>query len=157
MKALPEWADEYLVSLRTRNFSPTTRRVRGYNVRLFLRWLRDAHGITAPGRLRPSHLRGWQQALADRRTASGLPLKPRSVNKHIEGAQAFLRFLMAQGAVPEALLTVLTHVKVGKPLPRALPHADVRRLLDAIDTTTPAGFRDRAMLEGGGVSPDIKH
>ena len=147
MTTLREWHEDYLQHLRARNFSAATRRVRGYNVRQFLRWLLQDHGVTTADQLRSAHLRGWQQQLAGRHTPAGLPLKPRSVNKHIEGVQALLRFLADQGAVPEALTNVLTYVKVPQSLPQALAHADVRRLLDSADTTTPAGFRDRTMLE----------
>ena len=43
--------------------------------------------------------------------------------------------------------TKLEYVKVPRLLPRVLPHEQIRALLDSIDTTSTAGFRDRSMLE----------
>ncbi len=41
----------------------------------------------------------------------------------------------------------LRPAKLDRPLPHALPARTVARALDAVDTTTPVGLRDRAILE----------
>jgi site-specific recombinase XerD len=60
----------------------------------------------------------------------------------------FLRFLVADGQCPAALLgaiPTLAHWRLGV-VPRCLPPADVERLIASCDLSLPVGKRDRAIL-----------
>ena len=61
--------------------------------------------------------------------------------------RAFLADLRAAGRVPAALPAALEYVRTPKPLPRTIPHRQVRRLLRSIDTGAPCGYRNRTMIE----------
>jgi hypothetical protein len=59
-EALMELLDVFLDNLQARRFSRHTIRQAGYGNPAFLRWLRDAQGVQAPGELRLAHLEAWQ-------------------------------------------------------------------------------------------------
>ena len=112
--------EKHLERLRSLAYSPGTVRSRSYAVREFLRWLSATHGVASAERLTTEHLRSWQVALSRHRTARGEFLRPRSINKKIEGVRRFLTDLHDQGHVSEALAGSLEYVKEPKLLPRAL-------------------------------------
>jgi len=142
-----ELLEQHLARLQSLNCSPTTIRSRSYSVREFLRWLDSGYAVRSPAGLTTEHMRRWQLALSRHRTSKGELLKPRSVNKKIEGVRRFLADLHEQGHAGEGLATALAYVKVPKLLPRALQHERMRDLLEAIEISTPEGCRDRTMLE----------
>lgn len=60
----------------------------------------------------------------------------------------FLRFLIAEGLCPAALLgaiPTLAHWRLSS-VPRYLPPEDVERLIGSCDVSSPVGLRDRAIL-----------
>lgn len=74
-------------------------------------------------------------------------LAPRSISRKISALRTFGKYLCREG---EVLVNRAAHVdtpKLPRRLPKILPLDEVERLLAAPDTTTPAGIRDRAMLE----------
>jgi integrase/recombinase XerD len=139
--------EQHLERLRSLGSSPGTVRSRSYAVRESLRWLAASHGVTAPERLTVGLLRSWQVALSRHRTSRGEPLRPRSVNKKIEGMRRFLADLHELGYLSAALVGALQYVKEPTLLPRALQHEQMRELLQGLDATQPEGYRDRTMLE----------
>ena len=81
-------------------------------------------------------------------TTRGRPLKPRSVNKHVECVRGFLRYLCAEGLSPAGFVDAVQPVKEPHVLPGGvLSHEQVRCILDRIPSGTASGVRDRAMLE----------
>jgi site-specific recombinase XerD len=147
MKTLREHLDDYMRLLVSLNFCATTMRIRRYNVLEFIHWLENIAGATTPDVLHEDQLRRWQVMLGNRRTAAGMPLKPTSLNKKIEGVRMFLEYLKEEGLITSRLTGVLKYVRVPSPLPRVITHEETRRMLDGIDTGSAAGFRDRTMLE----------
>jgi integrase/recombinase XerD len=74
-------------------------------------------------------------------------LAPRSVSRHLSAIRQFHRFLVRQGVAAE---DPTAHVESPKPwrrLPGVLSTEEVERLLAVPQPTTPAGLRDRAILE----------
>jgi integrase/recombinase XerD len=74
-------------------------------------------------------------------------LAPRSVSRHLSTLRQFHRFLVRQGRAAE---DPTAHVESPKPwrrLPGVLSAEEVERLLAVPQPTTPAGLRDRAILE----------
>jgi integrase/recombinase XerC len=71
----------------------------------------------------------------------------RSVARKLSAARAFLRYLeQCGGAVTPAALALRSQ-KLDARLPRCLPPGEVVALLSAPPADTPAGLRDRALLE----------
>ncbi len=61
--------------------------------------------------------------------------------------RSFFRWLRLEGLIREDPMGRIESPKAGKPLPRALDPESSARLLAAPDAATPAGRRDRAILE----------
>ncbi len=74
-------------------------------------------------------------------------LKPRSQARHLATLRGFHRFLVDEGLCALDPTHDLDTPKSPKTLPVYLTVPEVVRLLAAVDLTTPAGARDRAMLE----------
>lgn len=147
-KTLRQWLESHLEYGRALRQSQFTLRVRRYHGRNFLDWLETHCEVRTTDRLRREHLETWIKHLAGLTTSQGLPLKPRSLNKLISSARAFLDYLAERQIIPPALLAGLSYVKEPKLLPTSvLNHAQVKAMLQAIPTTDAIGWRDRTMLE----------
>ena len=147
MKSLIQYHEEHLDHMRARNFSRYTIRQCRCCVGVFLRWALE-EGVATPDQLRPRHLQAWQKRLSQRLSVRGQPLKARSVNKHVETVNGFLKYLVQGGVTARALAEVIEHVKEPMFLPGSvLTHEQMRKLLVTVSTDTPEGYRFRAMLE----------
>jgi len=74
-------------------------------------------------------------------------LAARSVARAQVSARGFYRFLLLSRAVDEDPTERLQAPRMERSLPRFLSRDEVERLLEAAAPSTPAGARDRAMLE----------
>jgi len=90
-------------------------------------------------RLRVAGLAELQDYLATRKT--------RSAARLLSTIRRFYRFLLRERLISDDPSARITPPKLGRPLPKTLTENDVETLLDAADTTTALGIRDRAMLE----------
>ena len=148
MKTLHNLLDEYLESLESLRYSVATMKSIRYNCRECLDFLRRNHEVYENTSLGRKHLQCWQQHLARWRTARGLPLKARSVNKRIENVRGFLKYLAEYGYIQKRIADTPRYVKQPVFLPMGvLENRNVRRMLNAIDTTNATGYRDRTILE----------
>lgn len=147
-KTLHEHLQDYLDYKLALNFSSETVVTIRNNMRRFLAWLEERYQVRTPDRLRKEHLEQWQKHLASWQTHKGTPLKARSINKCIESARGLFKYLAFHGYITSALAVTLQYVKEPKTLPGSiLTHAEMKKLLRRIDTTTSEGFRNRTMLE----------
>jgi len=74
-------------------------------------------------------------------------LSPRSVARHVVALRNFFRYLLREAKVKTDPTTDVEAPKVGRSLPKYLTTAEVDALLQQPDLSTPAGLRDKAMLE----------
>jgi integrase/recombinase XerD len=74
-------------------------------------------------------------------------LAARSVARHLVSLRNFFRFLVREQKMASDPTTDIQAPKVGMDLPHYLSTGEVDRLLEAPDTSSPAGLRDKAMLE----------
>lgn len=86
----------------------------------------------------------WMRA---RRSASGQPYAASTVARTVVAVRGLHRFLADEGLVPVDPAADVDTPRTGRPLPKALPLAQVERLLAAPVGDEPAALRDRAMLE----------
>ena len=107
----------------------------------FAAWLEDARGRplleAAPDDLH-RHL-AWR---VESRHAS-----PRSTGRLVSSLRRFYAFAAREGLRPDDPAADLESPKLPRSLPGSLSEAEVEALLAAPDASTPAGLRDRAMLE----------
>jgi integrase/recombinase XerD len=78
-------------------------------------------------------------------TQSGL--SPRSVARMISSARGFYRFLLRDGFIKDDPLANVLAPQIDKHLPNHLSEDEIGNLLNAPDTSSSTGIRDRAMLE----------
>jgi integrase/recombinase XerC len=142
--------DAFLTHLRTER-QASTHTLRSYreDLELYSSYLAEVQGEDAdPSAVDPARLRRYSAWLAGRGYA------PTTVARRLASLRSFFRFLRREGWVAADPAAGLRNPKQPKRLPRLLAVDEVIRLLDGIPTGTPAGVRDRAMLEvlyGGGL------
>jgi len=73
--------------------------------------------------------------------------KPRSAARMLSSIRRFYRYLLRERLISEDPSARITPPKLGRPLPKTLTEGDIESLLDAADTVSALGQRDRAMLE----------
>ena len=81
-------------------------------------------------------------------------MAPASVTRRTTTIHGFYRYLQREGATDRDLLYGVALPKKPKRLPKVIEPPHLQALIEAPDTDTPQGLRDRAMLEllyGGGL------
>ena len=73
--------------------------------------------------------------------------KPRSISRLIASLRRFYRFALRESLVGVDPTIRIETPKLPRSLPKSLSEDDVERLIEAPDTNTDLGLRDRAMLE----------
>ena len=74
-------------------------------------------------------------------------LSSRSVARNLSAVRMFFRFMVSEGLAVTSPARLVDAPKLPRRLPEILSPAEVERLLEQPDPSTPAGMRDRAMLE----------
>lgn len=108
-----------------------------------LRQLEDylrQEGITAWTQAQPAHLADFIAYLREREYAAT------SIARKAAAVKSFFRALGISGAIPENPAHELALPRVERDLPQTLTADEVARLFRHIDSTTPSGQRDDAML-----------
>jgi integrase/recombinase XerD len=148
MKTLIDMTEDLYDHYRGLRSSPYTIARIKTALKIFTTYLEDERGVSTPEALTLEHIHAFQVHLGARLTKHGLPMKPRSINSVVKGVRPFLGQLYERGLLRRPLAKHLQYVKVPDLLPTSiLTHAQVKQLMDKIDTTTPAGIRDRAAIE----------
>jgi integrase/recombinase XerC len=132
-----------------RRASPHTLRSYRDDLELFCRYLGEVMGDAAdPADADVKRLRAYAAWL------SGQGFAASTIARRLASLRSFYRHQRRRGIVAADPAAGLRNPKQPKRLPRLMGIDDVIRLLDGIPTDTPAGVRDRAMLEtlyGGGL------
>lgn len=132
--------EAYLNHLRVeRALSPRTLEAYGRDLGKLLGFAEQA-GITAAEAIDLGTVSGWLGALAKE------GLSARSAARHLSAARGLMKFLLREGALSTDPTELSARPRFGRRLPRTLSESEVLRLLEAPDTTTLRGLRDRAML-----------
>jgi integrase/recombinase XerD len=72
---------------------------------------------------------------------------PRSLSRYLSGIRQFFQWAIREGRLQRDPSALIESPKLGRGLPKALNESQVEALLEAPDTSTPLGLRDRTMLE----------
>lgn len=120
--------------------NPHTRRAYARATGEFLAWC-DVRGVASISEVQPLHVAAWIEEL-------GREVSAPTVKQRLAGVRHLFDWLVTGQVVatnPAASVRGPAHsVRRGK-TPVLAPE-EARRLLDAIDVTTPAGLRDRALI-----------
>ncbi|WP_248124969.1 site-specific tyrosine recombinase XerD [Micrococcus lacusdianchii] len=108
-------------------------------------WL-AASGVGAPEEVDAGHVTGFVAALGTGGDG-GRPLAPRSVARVLAAVRGLHRFWALEGLTPTDPAADVAPPAAPERLPRALSVDAVTRLLEAVPVDSPAGLRDRALLE----------
>jgi integrase/recombinase XerD len=71
----------------------------------------------------------------------------RSTARFLSCLRGFYLYLIRENRISENPTALIDNPTLGRPLPKTLSESDVEQLLQAPDTDTPIGLRDRTMLE----------
>lgn len=132
--------DEYLAHLRFE------RRLADHTLESYARDLNEL-GRYAAGQDRPVDRLGRKELEAFVRELMSEGKSPRSVARMVASVRGFYRFLTVHQHIRENPSIDLQAPRAWKVLPKFLSAEDVERLLNAPDTSTPRGLRDRALIE----------
>ena len=130
--------ERYLADIR--GVVPTTGHDFSRGARRLLQWLRKR-------RRRIGDVRG-RDILTFIASIAGQHMTRSWRNRITTHTRAFLRFLRWEGVVDRDLTRVVPKLPCWRlaSVPRHLPWRNVRRLIDSIDTSTPTGKRDKAVV-----------
>ena len=112
----------------------------------YLAWCQSA-GLRDVAEVSENHIADFSASLRSA-SAVGAALSATSAARTVVAVRGLHRFAAREGIVPVDVSADVRPPSVGKPLPKALPYADVEALLaNAGDVDTAVGLRDRALLE----------
>lgn len=145
VKTLDEALEAYLGELETqRRCSPHTLRAYGLDLRHWaddLRGHRSIFTVEDLGRgLEPAHLRAYLSAMHDTRERS-------SICRRLSAIRSFLKFLRRREWISRDVGVLVPSPKAPKKLPRFLKVEETLELVQAPDSSTRLGRRDRALFE----------
>lgn len=103
-------------------------------------------GLTALSEVEQRHLAGFMAELREGRDGKQ-PLAGSSIARTVVAVRGLHRFAHAEGFVADDVAREVSPPSPPQHLPKALPIADVVRLLEALGGDKPRGLRDRALLE----------
>jgi integrase/recombinase XerD len=132
--------DEYLTHLRYE------RRLADHTLESYARDLNHLASFAA-GEERPIEGLSRKDLEAFVRAQMSEGKAPRSVARLVACTRGFYRFLTLHQHIAANPAVDLQAPRAWKVLPKFLPAEDVERLLNAPDTRTPRGLRDRALIE----------
>jgi integrase/recombinase XerD len=139
---------EYVAALEARGTSVSLRRSSRRVLGHLVAYLGEAYSIEDWRAVSDVHLRGFVVYLSERyRTATGATLSPDSVRQSVSRVRSFFRWMRATGRLIADPSERVALPKKGRHLPRVLSEDDVARLVEAPDTRTAIGLRNRALLE----------
>ncbi len=95
----------------------------------------------SPEEMNRDHIRQFLERLY----AQGL--SARSVARHLVSLRGFFRFLVKEEIASKDVTSEVESPRLSRGLPRFLGTTEVNALLEQPDPSTPAGMRDKAMLE----------
>ncbi len=123
-----------------RSISPYTVRNYTSDVQGFLDFLGE-NGIASLDKVSRSTLRLYLGSLHEQGIARS------SISRKVSALRSFYGYLRREKLVDADPLSTLSGPKTEKRLPTFLTHEEMARLIEAPDTLTPQGLRDRALLE----------
>jgi integrase/recombinase XerC len=138
---LQDYLDRFVTYLvAERDASPYTVKNYSHEIGEFIEFAKG-QGVTQLEQIDRTVLRLYLTWLAAEKKARG------SIARRLSELRSFGKFLMRQGVLKVNVFDTVSAPKLGQRLPEYLEHDEAAALVTAPDTSTPAGLRDRAILE----------
>jgi integrase/recombinase XerD len=138
--------EDFCEWMQVHNYSGTTVRAHRNAVELFVRWATE-RGITRPAEVTKPVVERYQRHLYYARKKDGRALTFGSQYRRLSSLRTFFGWLTRHNFILYNPVAELDLPKLEKRLPAVLTQAEVERVLNEPDVTTPLGVRDRAMME----------
>lgn len=144
--SLLEWKEDFLVEIGvSKTQSPNTVQAYSQDLNQFFDFVCSKTGkqpeFMAPTDLRPKHIHEFVIYLGKQE------YKGTTISRKLSSVRSFCRFLTRRGAIQDNPAKGVSSRKTHSYLPRVLSEDQVASLLGVIDTGTPFGKRDRAIVE----------
>ena len=140
--AAAAFIDFFTAQIRNEN----TRAAYARNVAAFLRWVEDQRGDLRS--VEPVHVAGYIEHLGRSEEEGGRGVSISTVKQHLAAIRHLCDFLVIRQVLPRNPATEVRGpkqvVRTGKT--QVLSGSEARELFASIDTSTPIGLRDRAIL-----------
>ncbi len=147
--ALPLTAsmEAHFAALLVAGYSADTVRGRRVAIRRFIAWAAE-RGLSEPGEITAAILQRYQRHLFAHRKPNGTAITLGTQFGCLTPLRSWFKWLAQNGKIPTDPAADLALPRLPRQLPRVpLGVAEAEALLAAADPATPAGLRDRAMLE----------
>lgn len=139
--------DEYLTSLKIRNFAKRTLAETRRKLGKFALYLEN-QGIIHIDHIIKDTLLSYQSDLYHSLSAKGQPSTASHQNNMLSAVKQFTRFLYERGYLAIDPARDIRYAKQPQRLPRSvLTPSEAKKIIHAPDTTTAIGYRDRTILE----------
>ena len=99
------------------------------------------HKGISPMKVTSKHLQGFLAFINE------LGMSAHSQARILSGIKAFYKYLLFEELVEKDPTALIDGPKLGRKLPDTLSYAEIEKLLEAVDMSTPEGTRNRAILE----------
>ena len=137
----------FLEYSRVKGLSEQTVATRDRGLRRFIQWCEE-RGLQEPNVITRPILERYQAHLFHYRKANGEPLSYGSQHALLAPVKAFFKWLTRENYIPVNPASELELPRQSRRIPRhILSINQIQSILSAVDTTTPYGIRNRAMLE----------
>ncbi len=147
MRESSPFADRFLDHLRVeRGLSDNTLAAYRRDLGHYARYLAE-RGISDAREAAPQDVEAFVAWLRQQRSPADRVYAPSTVARTVVAVRGLHRFLAREGLTEDDASADVRTPRAGRSLPKALPLADVERLLAAPVSDEPAGLRDRALLE----------
>lgn len=139
---------EHVKWMETKNYAMSTIERTERSLVAFATWA-EGRGVERPSQVTRPMLERYAQHIHEAATSrTGLALSPRSQFNFLSSLRVFFRYLARQNHMLYSPANDLELPKIGFHLPKAvLSHVEMEQVLSQPDVSTPAGIRDRAVLE----------
>jgi integrase/recombinase XerD len=130
-----------------RGLSPNTLEAYGRDLRRYEAFL-HGRGIHTVDQIDETHMRGFRASISAATWGpEAKPYSRASVARVLSAVRSFHRFLVREGVLEQDPTQAMGSPRLTRRLPHPLTVEETLILLEAPDQMTPAGLRDRAMLE----------
>jgi len=138
---------EWLAHMAMRDLAPHTVWTHGVNLARFVSWV-ELRGVTQPAAVTLPVLEAYQRHVSLVRKSDGMPLSVTTQLNRLTSLRVFFAWCARQRRVLFNPAAGMLLPRQQRALPKAtLTHDEAEQVMATVDTGSPLGLRDRAILE----------